>query len=1028
MSTSETRSETATSEEEDFKLNIPYNLEDVALTSPNSFKSQNHPALESIDKEEDNPSNSFQCRIWENDDGFMDDNISALDAAEFSASTLTDSNLPSSIMCSASDVIDDKACQPNRPAPLTNTFQSELRSTDFFQLTDSLSDADVASTITIEALTNSNRMPASHAYNNNNNIEQDIKYSPSEMMFETPSTLQCNYNSPLPPPHVRPMHPPSASYGQPLTPTHYGMSNNNFARPHPHPQAQQSLYSEYPHPSGYHPNMWYPNAPYGSASSCYRTYGGGHRYPNYGSYSHDPMLDMLQLSNSGREARNRAEKNRRDKLNGSIQELSTMVPHVAESPRRVDKTAVLRFAAHGLRLQYIFGESLNQNRPQYTESLMKMLDRFFLAITCHGQIVLISSSVEQHLGHCQTDLYGQNILNITHPEDHSIMKQQLIPSNANELFDTQADDESGDARPRTKEEEEYIDKRLRADKRSFTLRLARAGPRSEPTTYEIVKIEGNFRRSDAAPRGVKVSTFPSNLPMIRRSRARDDTIPLHSISGNDIVLIATARIIRLPKVINCVTAANSMEYKTRHLIDGSIIDCDQRIGLVAGYMTDEVRGLSPFTFMHQDDVRWVIVALRQMYDCYSSSGESTYRLITRNGHFIYLRSKGYLEVHKETKKVHSFICINTLLSEEEGKQRIQEMKNKFSMIVNTKIPQSSVDEPASKNPQQLEKAVLCLIQNLQKSPMAEDGEDDGDSSTESYGSEHMSPEFGPTTSAAAMHHYNTTTTPPTLYSSIRAAAFHFGRSAKTPPLALVPPEASSVKTSISKGADVVNVTVVKHLQSNTPSHSKETDDCEGGTQFDLQAESAGATPLRDSCLCAGMKEDYCNYCQTLESQLASCSSPAPPPTTHATVVGIAADVAGNKRSSEAMSGQELRLPKKRLKSTEIEHVLSSSLDQLGRTLDEQLNAAIELRDASNKYEMPNSTRRIDEIMEEHQMQSKIYVDIKSEYEVQKQNTRESMLATTLTALTPLASLTSNQQQMPLQQHSDDDNDEQTGEN
>lgn len=29
-----------------------------------------------------------------------------------------------------------------------------------------------------------------------------------------------------------------------------------------------------------------------------------------------------------------------------------MVAHVAESPRRVDKTAVLRFAAHGLRLKY----------------------------------------------------------------------------------------------------------------------------------------------------------------------------------------------------------------------------------------------------------------------------------------------------------------------------------------------------------------------------------------------------------------------------------------------------------------------------------------------------------------------------------------------------------------------------------------------------------------------------------------------------------------------------------------------------
>lgn len=28
-------------------------------------------------------------------------------------------------------------------------------------------------------------------------------------------------------------------------------------------------------------------------------------------------------------------------------------------------------------------------------------------------------------------------------------------------------------------------------------------------------------------------------------------------------------------------------------------------------MTDEVSGVSPFSFIHKDDVRWVMVALRQ---------------------------------------------------------------------------------------------------------------------------------------------------------------------------------------------------------------------------------------------------------------------------------------------------------------------------------------------------------------------------------------------------------------------------------
>ena len=68
---------------------------------------------------------------------------------------------------------------------------------------------------------------------------------------------------------------------------------------------------------------------------------------------------------------------------------------------------------------------------------------------------------------------------------------------------------------------------------------------------------------------------------------------------------------KVPSICDRLIEACKYEYKTRHLIDGRIVQCDQRISIVAGYLTDEVSGLSPFTFMHRDDVRWVIVALRQ---------------------------------------------------------------------------------------------------------------------------------------------------------------------------------------------------------------------------------------------------------------------------------------------------------------------------------------------------------------------------------------------------------------------------------
>lgn len=69
---------------------------------------------------------------------------------------------------------------------------------------------------------------------------------------------------------------------------------------------------------------------------------------------------------------------------------------------------------------------------------------------------------------------------------------------------------------------------------SLFLRVARAGPRTESTQYEMVSFNGCFRRADAAPRGVKVANY-TGVQMLRRSRGREETQPLPVISGNDVV-------------------------------------------------------------------------------------------------------------------------------------------------------------------------------------------------------------------------------------------------------------------------------------------------------------------------------------------------------------------------------------------------------------------------------------------------------------------------------------------------------------
>ncbi|XP_065362761.1 nuclear receptor coactivator 1 isoform X2 [Calliphora vicina] len=840
-----------------------------------------------------------------------------------------------------------------------------------------------------------------------NNVE--LKYNPSELMLRPPSgsAMHFNYNFSAMPSQTEPPPPAagsnvhrSSTLPPNNTPFIYGnhpdMGSTSAAAAAAGSTASNYSTNSHSNPGSFHPNMWYPNAPFGT----YRSYG-SHAYGrHYGpQLSHDHMMDMFQLSNSGREARNRAEKNRRDKLNGSIQELSTMVPHVAESPRRVDKTAVLRFAAHGLRLKYVFGRSLNNESTQSTDALMKLLDSFFLTLTCNGQIVLVSSSIEQHLGHCQADLYGQNILHIAHPEDHQLLKEKLIPTDLDNLLDIQPEDEAGEPRQRTQAEEEEIDKRLREDKRSFTIRLARSGPRSEPTVYELVKIDGSFRRSDMAPRGLKTSTFPSTLQLMRRSRGREDIMPLHTISGNDIVLIAIARIVR-PPVINRVVEANRLEYKTRHLIDGRIIDCDQRISIVAGYMTDEVRNLSPFTFMHQDDVRWVIVALRQMYDCNSSYGESTYRLFTRNGKIIYLHTKGYLEIDKNTNKVHSFICVNTLLEEEEGKRRVEYMKNKFSVIINTKIPQSSDDVPASENPQQLEKAVLCLIQNL-KSSSDDDGDSEASSSTSSF-------------STKSHHHHHHHTNPYHYGSSSPqiAGMSSIGRSTKTPPLALVPPAADSIKNSITKSVSVVKTTAAKFLRSTITSCVQQPIvlDSNCGPETNISGQ-----PVDDG--------DNMIYSNNTDSD-GYLTNPEQEGGRHYTPSG-----AVKRKISYSLcetDSDEYRVPMQR---QAIENVLSSSLQQINNRLNQQLNTALELRDQGQRYEVPHTEERIADIMKEHQKQQEMYINITNEFEVQRKNSESSSCSDSETIRKCVENgLEESQQQQQQQQFQNQEQEQQQQQN
>ncbi|XP_012269089.2 hypoxia-inducible factor 1-alpha-like isoform X1 [Athalia rosae] len=461
--------------------------------------------------------------------------------------------------------------------------------------------------------------------------------------------------------------------------------------------------------------------------------------PHYHHHRHHGVMELPVPSNP-RASRNMAEKQRRDNLNTNISTMAALVPAVAGSSRRMDKISILRLSAAFLRTQYTLGSGPASFLPQkyndfdleqYIIENLVANAGFFLVVTTSGKIVYISRHVEHQLGHAQNELLGQSLYNFVCAEDYEELTRNLTPdemqsglTNTSNAVKLTNDDNSNSSEDLASPKEE---KKFTVQRRSFNIRMSqRTVNKRDHRQYECLHISGQLRLADAC------TNQGTTIPGIR-SRHRE----INSTS-NDIVFVGIARLLKRRTITELsLLEATKDEYVTRHLVDGRIIFCDHRISVVAGYMAEEVSGLSAFKFMHKEDVRWTMIALRQMYDRCEGFGTSCYRLLSKTGQFIYLRTHGYLEFDKTTQTVESFVCVNTLVAEKEGEELVKEMKDRFSATItgpakamitpssSSTLSQASDSQRSDtratvEDPLQLEDAITHLISDLPSPSVSED--------------------------------------------------------------------------------------------------------------------------------------------------------------------------------------------------------------------------------------------------------------------------------------------------------------------
>lgn len=202
-----------------------------------------------------------------------------------------------------------------------------------------------------------------------------------------------------------------------------------------------------------------------------------------------------------------------------------------------------------------------------------------------------------------------------------------------------------------------------------------------------------------------------------------------------------------------------------------------------------------------------------MYDCSNKVGESCYRLIARNGEFIYLRTQGCLDIDQENQ-VGSFVCRNTWVSEEEGLDLIAKMKNRFVVMIREKRL-SKPNHLEVEDPVQLEDAILSMITMLPHS------------------SESSRREVGPAQSTEPI----AATEPNDFYSrNLRS------------PFAYKPPKTDTIRNSIDKSVRVIAVAARRRSDS-------EDDGCYGSSPRALVVSNIDYTPAGSALI--GKHLDIC---------------------------------------------------------------------------------------------------------------------------------------------------------------------------
>ncbi|CAN9498446.1 unnamed protein product [Ophioblennius macclurei] len=364
-------------------------------------------------------------------------------------------------------------------------------------------------------------------------------------------------------------------------------------------------------------------------------------------------------------------KRHRDRLNGELERLASLLPFPEEVTTSLDKLSILRLSVSYLRAKNFFSVALtsrngasphaanddgskagatNAKIPE-GELLLQALNGFVLVITASGTIFYSSHTIQDYLGFHQTDVMHQSVYELVHTEDQQELRRNLhwalnppaaaAPAvTASASQDSPQDDEPDSSSSLVT----YNPEHLPPENSSFLER----------------SFMCRFRCLLDNSSGFLALNIQGRLKFLHGQNQRQEN---GGKAPPQLALFAIATPLQPPSILEIRT--KNMIFRTKHKLDFTPLACDAKGKIVLGYTEAElrVRG-SGYQFIHAADMLHCAENHVRMMKT-GESGLTVFRLLTKENRWKWVQANARL-VYKNGKPDYIIATQRPLLDEEGG--------------------------------------------------------------------------------------------------------------------------------------------------------------------------------------------------------------------------------------------------------------------------------------------------------------------------------------------------------------------------